>query len=396
MVFLMVAVSVLLIACGSGSDSVGADQGVVVEREVIKEVPVERQVSVEKEVKAVMLLPVPAIAATPALALRFASSPDSSGGARGALEVVERKVISTASITVQVDEVQQAVAEVRLIAEGLGGFVERLSSFGREEEQRATITVRVPQSEFFTALERIEALGELQGQNLGSEDVSEQFIDLEARLKSSLREEKSLLSLLERANLVSEILTIERELSRVRSQIERSQGQLNFLERRVDLSTISVTLVPPDEVTGEPPFASLILEVSDVTGSVDDLKALLSRSGGETDSVLLFLRGGKERADISLRVFTPDFGTVVDFLEGDGKLVSKELREGKVPAGGDAEPPEEPDARIDVVFTEAEKGGNTGLIIAIVAPIGGVALAGLLGLLFYLVYRVGRRRTTAG
>ena len=88
-------------------------------------------------------------------------------------------------------------------------------------------------------------VGKVQSKNLGSEDVSERFIDLQARLKSSLREEKSLLSLVGRTRTVSEVLAIERELTRVRSDIERFQGQLNFLERRIDLASITVSLSSP-------------------------------------------------------------------------------------------------------------------------------------------------------
>ena len=103
---------------------------------------------------------------------------------------------------------------------------------------------------------------------------------------------------------MSEILTIERELSRVRSQVERLQGQLNFLERRVELATISVNLFPPKEVVAEPPSASVTIQVSDVTGSVDQVKAMVSALDGMLDRVSLLLRDGKERADLSLRVFT--------------------------------------------------------------------------------------------
>ena len=91
-------------------------------------------------------------------------------------------------------------------------------------------------------MEQIELVGKVQSNNLGSEDVSERSIDMQARLKSSLREEESLLSLLGRTSTVSEVLTIEWELTSVRLDIERFQGQLNFLERRIDLATITVSL----------------------------------------------------------------------------------------------------------------------------------------------------------
>ena len=103
----------------------------------------------------------------------------------------------------------------------------------------------MPQAQFSSAVEQIELVGKVQSKNLGSEDVSERFIDLQARLKSSLREDESLLSLLDRTSTVIEVLAIERELTRVRLDIERLQGQLNFLERRIDLATITVSLSSP-------------------------------------------------------------------------------------------------------------------------------------------------------
>ena len=223
--------------------------------------------------------------------------------------------------------------------------------------------------------------------------MSEQFIDLEASLRSSVREEQSLLSLLGRTKTVSEILTIERELSRVRSQIERLQGQLNFLERRVELATISVNLFPPKEVVAEPPSASVTIQVSDVTGSVDQVKAMVSALDGMLDRVSLLLRDGKERADLSLRVFTRDFDQALASIEEQGNLQIKELQETASQPESETTPAENPDARIVVSFVEGSAPSNTWLLVSIVAPIGGVAIAALLGALFYLAYRWGRRRS---
>jgi len=224
-----------------------------------------------------------------------------------ALETAQRKVISTALLTLEVEVVQAAINEVRAIAESFGGFVEHLTSSGDADRQQATVTIRVPQDQFFLGMERIEALGKVRNRNVGSEDVSEQFIDLEARLKSTLREEQSLLSLLERANTVTEVLTIERELSRVRSDIERFQGRLNFLERRVDLATITVSLVMPPPEFFKPPSASLSVEVAEVTASVDRVKSLVVTLNGVVDQVVLSLRDDRSKANISLRVFPSNF-----------------------------------------------------------------------------------------
>ncbi len=273
---------------------------------------------------------------------------------RGQLETVQRQVISQGSVSLDVEDVPSATVQVRLIAESAGGFVEQLSSQGVEERQQSTMTIRIPQPEFFNVFDRIKLLGKVLNENAGSEDVTERFIDLEARLKSAAREELSLLSLLERAEKVSEILTIERELSRIRTELEQVQGQINFLERRVDLATIIVALFPPQFRAGQPPSASFSLEVSDVSQRVEELKALVSPAGGEFDQVFTTVQNGAERANMTVRVFAKDFNRVVSAIESMGKVTGKEVREGTGLKDSEATAPEDPDSRIDVSFFERE------------------------------------------
>ena len=331
-----------------------------------------------------------AASATPAPAPLAPPSADGAASAKSQLQVARRMVISSASITMEVANVQPAINEVRSIAEGLGGFVEQLSSSGNADRQQASMTVRVPQDQFFPALERIEALGEVQSQNLGSEDVSERFIDLEARLKSSLREEESLLKLLERSNQVSEILTVERELARVRTEIERLQGQLNFLERRVDLATINVSLFPPGEVVPQPPSLMLTIETTGITERTEEVKNLVASLNGEIDRVFISIREGRERANISLRVFPENFAQAAGSLESLGEIRSKELQEGASNDDLEAKRPKEPNARIEISLVEDDS-SNAGLIIGIVASLGGLLLLGLLGVGVLLTYRATQR-----
>ena len=184
---------VVILACGGGGLDGNQKETVVTAaamRVDNESAIVIREVEVMKESAA------PAAMATraPAATATFASVPaQAEGGLRGSsasLQTVQRKIISSASLSLEVEEVDGATAQVRLVAESLGGFVEHLSSSGGPGHQRANMTIRVPQDQFSAALDRIEALGIVLGRNLGSEDVSEQFIDLEARLKSAIREEQ--------------------------------------------------------------------------------------------------------------------------------------------------------------------------------------------------------------
>ena len=308
------------------------------------------------------------------------------------LATTRRQVISQATLSVEVAQVSSAVDQVRAIAESLGGFVEQLSSSGVAQEQHSTLTIRVPQTEFFNAFDRIKLLGEVVSEHAGSEDVTEQFIDLEARLKGAQREEESLLALLGQADKVGDILTIERELVRVRTELERLQGQINYLERRVDLATITVSLFAPQARFSEPPSAVIGLESKEVTSRVEETKALIVSAGGEVDQVFTSVRDGGVRASLTARVFARDFDRVLGSIESQGQVVNKDVREGNILPQAEFSDTETPQSVIDISFEEPEASG-TNLALAAGAPAGSVAFAILLALLIYATYRAARRRS---
>ena len=313
----------------------------------------------------------------------------SDGSGKNTLQTVGRKVISIARVSIEVEAVEPSVGQIRAIAESVGGFVEQLSSSGGSENPRAELTVRVPQDQFEPALGRIEGLGDVESRNLGSEDVTEQFIDLSARLRSSKREEESLLALLERSSTVTEILTVERELARVRSDIERAQGQLNFLERRVDLATIHVSLFPPGARPTNPPVASYRLDVSDVSERVARLKDFVAGLGGEIDQVYLATYEHEERAEVAFRVFVQDFDRTAEFIEDQGDVRFRELREGINPKEG-APRAKRPNARVEVTYMDRPFSVNWLAPVIIIVVV--LALAGVVAYLMRLTYRRGRTR----
>ncbi len=296
-----------------------------------------------------------------------------------------REVISNASVSVEVDSVQSAVGRIRSITEGYGGFVERLSSSGGPAAMLADMTVRVPQAHFLDAVEQIQELGVVQEINLGRDDVTGQFIDLGARLKSAKREEESLLALMDPAPDIEYILTIERELSRVRSEIERLQGRVNHLQQLTDLATIQVHLSPPYELVRRPPSAHLSIELDRVSGRVDQLRNVVASLNGELERVLISTYEDGESAEVSLLVAPQDFPKVMAFLESDGKVVYKEVEENTGPPErlGDA------NSRIDVDFRQPE---SLGMVTVIAGISLGVILVIGLAVAFLLTYQRGRSR----
>ena len=292
-----------------------------------------------------------------------------------ALQTARSEVISTADITILVDDVQTAADLAQSTVEGMGGFVERLSSSGGQRRQNANITMRVPQARFSLAVSRIEALGLVESRNLGVGDVSAQFIDLNARLKSLLREEESLLGLLERTKSVTEVLAIERELFRVRAEIERAQGQQNYLERRVDLATINLTLVPIDDQMAAPPSASLAIDVDDVGATVTGIKGMVASVDGLVDRVFFSTDGSREEADLSIRVHARDFERVVDFVVSQGKVRSKTLSESTGLTDNDDSPTGRPDAVIAITLA-ADPGGGWLTVLKVLGIILGIGVLG--------------------
>ncbi len=312
-------------------------------------------------------------------------------GGSASLIAGQRRTISRASVSVEVEEVQLAVERVNAIADAYGGYVEHLSSSGSGPAMRADLTVRVLQADFTNAVLEIRNLGEVQDLDLGQEDVTEQFIDLEARLKSAQREEESLLSLLDQATSIEHVLTIERELSRVRSQIERLQGQLNHLQQRSDLATIHVSLFPPEERLRLPPSAHLSIEETGVSARVNEFSKLVESLNGEIEWVSVTTHDGRENADVAALVPPEEFARVVAFLERRGKVVYKEVQEGTRAGGEFGRPwPDNPEeSRVSVNFYEPEPLGLGPLIIAVLA--GGVILV-VLVIAFVFTYQRGRNR----
>ena len=165
-------------------------------------------------------------------------------------------------------------------------------------------------------------------------------------------------------------------------------------ERRSRINTIirstTVSDDTEDRVDSDPPSVSLTLGVSNVSGTVDAIKKLMSDLGGMMDQSTLSVQEGDDSAFLSFRVDRDDFQFALKSIEGQGSVQLKELQERSEPPDGENRFPDEPNARIDVSLVE-DTSSKTGLIVAIAAP-SAVAFSVLLAALFYLTYRAGGRR----
>jgi predicted nucleic acid-binding Zn-ribbon protein len=143
-------------------------------------------------------------------------------------------LVYTAGITMIVVEVAASLAKLEALTRDLGGFLAR--------RDNVSITLRVPVARFDEAVRRVEAMGEVVHRNVTVEDVTEEFTDLEVRLKNLRAIRARLEKLLEKAKSVEEAVLLERELGRVAGEIDRIEGRMKLLKDRAAYSTITVSL----------------------------------------------------------------------------------------------------------------------------------------------------------
>ena len=169
-------------------------------------------------------------------------------------------IIRVGNVSVLVDSLEAAVARVRQLAERLGGFVANTAmQTGPEYMRTATLTLRFPSARYDEALGGLDPIGEVETVHSNAEDVGEEFVDVQARVANSRRLEARLVELLAtRTGRLDDVLAVERELARVREEIERFEGRLRYLRERVSLSTLTVTVHEAAPLIGANPSANLI------------------------------------------------------------------------------------------------------------------------------------------
>lgn len=164
----------------------------------------------------------------------------------------DRKIIRNGELIVETDSPTDGQRAITAIAESHGGFVVT-SEFKRNDakgqpapNQIVTVVVRVPSAQFLATIEQIRGVGSrVIQEKLTGQDVSEEYLDLEARIRSKKALEAQFLEIMKQARKVSDALEVQSELADVRTEIERFEGRRRFLENQSALSTITATLQMP-------------------------------------------------------------------------------------------------------------------------------------------------------
>lgn len=165
-----------------------------------------------------------------------------------------RLIIKNGAVSIQVLNVADAETAIRALVAELQGYIVRVDTSGTAPNQYTEIAFRVPADRFDQALARIEELADkILSRNVTGDDVTEEFVDLESRLRNLELTRDRLLELLQRADQVEDALNVNQALSDVQGQIEQIKGRMQFLQQSAALSTITVSLrpVPPLPTIGD-------------------------------------------------------------------------------------------------------------------------------------------------
>ena len=174
-------------------------------------------------------------------------------------EAADRKIVRNADLTLDVPSTTETQHRITSIAESHGGFVVTSEAKQRENidpSKRAIdirLVVRIPSERFGATLDEIKKLASnLPAENVTGQDVTEDFIDLEARIKTQKALEVQFLEIMKQAREVADALEVQRQIADVRTEIEKLEGRKRFLENRSSLSTITVNIQSAKMITVNP------------------------------------------------------------------------------------------------------------------------------------------------
>ncbi len=167
---------------------------------------------------------------------------------------VEKRVIKNGSLRLKVESTEDSTEKIKEIAKKYKGEVANVNLYRQGKNGLGgNLTVKVPVDQFESAMKAIKAVGDqVLSESVSGNDVTEEYVDLQAQIKNKEAEEETFKKLLERSGKLEDVLNVTREIARVRGEIDRLKGRIKFMESQTDMSRIAVDLVEYEQVANTP------------------------------------------------------------------------------------------------------------------------------------------------
>ena len=256
-----------------------------------------------------------------------------------------RQLIVEAWVSLEVHEIDAMVRQVEAVATQRGGWIESADIVGEAGYRTANINVRVPAERFDDAIQTLRGLGRVTDEGVSSTDVTDQLIDVEARLGAWRVQEERLIVLLENATTVEDVIDIERRIAEVREDIERVAATQRNLENRVAASLIRVHLHLPGRFASDPPNGSITLAVGDPKGAAVSVGGRVESLAGYVGGQREYEEGRGQVVEITAYVKPTDLAGLMDYAATLGEPSDRRLNSvGPAPVG------DVPNARLSLLI----------------------------------------------
>ncbi|MGI9115272.1 MAG: DUF4349 domain-containing protein [Chthoniobacterales bacterium] len=251
----------------------------------------------------------------------------------------ERKLIRNASVDLDVGNFDEALESITTFATDAGGYVATNSSQKQENGKlRGDILVKILPENLADFLARLRGIGDLKNQTLTTRDVGKQYLDINARLRNARLLEQRLVAMLDKnSGKVADLLEVEKELGRVREQIEQMEGQVKFMDEEVQFSTVTIHLA---EKETEAPAAFLIKErvqlalfVPEVENVYANIRGLASAGAQITTAALDHDDTGRVSARVTMLVAPEESDDIIAKIKTMGRVANFQVQSERVARG---------------------------------------------------------------
>lgn len=163
----------------------------------------------------------------------------------------QRMIIRTGSVSIETDKYDDAENKINDVVKKYNGFIANSkSTVNSSGNKSGTITVKVPADKYDALISEVSKIGKVMNQNIQANDVTEEYVDLESRLKTQKELEQRLIKLLnEKASRLAEVIEVEEKLASVRQKIEAYEGKMKVLKSQSDLSTLTISVYEPSMIS---------------------------------------------------------------------------------------------------------------------------------------------------